>query len=391
MRKIWLKKIDSEDTWDLLPQDRNGHYDPDIIGSPLVNIKGMGYKQTITQNQVETEYFISQISTANQPITGIMLFRDDEHIKKFQEWVGDFRNQLYLYYSPSGEYEAGDQISAPFYKKVILTQADKTEMDEFGWYQISTTFSTQDDVWNRDVYYAIQDLSTVGEALVYPYVYPYTFGGRDALAIEFNNDGREVGCIVKIKNRKYKIETTNPNGNLNVTLNETIFENSGVTIPFNIHYVSNAWYNEDDEYVGTKNELASNYGILYTETVNENATISIFLSSNLSNIEWFIDRDYVDYYGVLHEHADVQRSKWNLTLSAGAELTIDSNPLTQEAKVTYTDNTSQSVVDLQEPDWNYINFVRVTHGKNRIVFYIENDNNDNIDITFIYREQRELI
>ena len=313
MRRIWLKKTDSEDTWDLLPQDRNGHYDPDVIGSPLVNIKGMGYKQTITQNQVETEYFISQISTANQPITGIMLFRDDEHIKKFQEWVGDFRNQLYLYYSPSGEYEAGDQISAPFYKKVILTQADKTEMDEFGWYQISTTFSTQDDVWNRDVYYAIQDLSTVGEALVYPYIYPYTFGGRGALAIEFNNDGREVGCIVKIKN----------NG-----------------------------------------------------------------ESNLSNIEWFIDRDYKDSYGVLHEHADPQRSKWNLTLSAGAELTIDSNPLTQEGKVTYTDNTSQSVVDLQEPDWNYINFVRVPHGKNRIVFYIENDE---VDITFVYREQRELI
>lgn len=313
MRRIWLKKIDSEDTWDLLPQDKNGHYDPTIVGSPLVNIKGMGYKQTITQNQVETEYFISRISTSNQPVTGIMLFRDDEHIKQFQEWIGDFRNQLYLYYSPSGEYEAGDQVSAPFYKKVIITQADKTEMDEFGWYQISTTFSTQDDVWNRDVYYAIKDLSTIGEALVYPYIYPYTFGGRDALAIEFNNNGREVGCIVKIKN----------NG-----------------------------------------------------------------SATLSNIEWFIDRDYVDYYGVLHEHADQQRSKWNLTLSADAELTVDSNPLTQEAKVTYTDNTSQSVVDLQEPDWNFINFVRVKHGKNRIVFYIENDD---IDITFIYREQKELI
>lgn len=313
MRRIWLKKIDSEDTWDLLPQDKNGHYDATIMGSPLVNIKGMGYKQTITQNQVETEYFISRISTSNQPVTGIMLFRDDEHIKQFQEWIGDFRNQLYLYYSPSGEYEAGDQVSAPFYKKVIITQADKTEMDEFGWYQISTTFSTQDDVWNRDVYYAIENLSTIGEALVYPYIYPYTFGGRDALAIEFNNNGREVGCVVKIKN----------NG-----------------------------------------------------------------SATLSNIEWFIDRDYVDYYGVLHEHADQQRSRWNLTLSADAELAVDSNPLTQEAKVTYTDNTSQSVVDLQEPDWNFINFVRVKHGKNRIVFYIENDD---IDITFIYREQKELI
>lgn len=313
MRKIWLKKMDSDDTWDLLPQDKNGRYNPEVIGCPFLSIKGMGYKQTITQNQVETEYFISKILSSNQPITGIMYFKDDEHIKEFQEYIGDFRNQLYLYYSPSGEFEPNDQISAPYYKKIVITQADKTEMDEFGWYQISTTFSTQDDVWNRDVYYAIQGLSTVGEALVYPYTYPYMFGGRNALAIDFNNNGREVGCVVKIKN----------------------------------------------------NDV-----------------------NTLSNIEWFIDRDYVDNYGILHEHADVQRSKWNLSLSEGSELTIDSNPLTQEAKVTYTDETSQSVVDLQEPDWNYINFVRVMHGKNRIVFYIENDN---IDITFTYREQKELI
>ncbi len=313
MRKIWLKKMDSDDTWDLLPQDKNGRYDPKVTGCPFSSIKGMGYKQAITQNQVETEYFISKILSSNQPITGIMYFKDDNHIKEFQEFIGDFRNQLYLFYSPSGDYEAGDPISAPFYKKVVIAQADKTETDEFGWYQISTTFSTQDDVWNRDAYYSIEELSAVGEALVYPYIYPYVYGGRNALAIEFENKGREVGCTVKIKNNS---------------------------------------------------------------------------NNDLSNIEWFIDRDYVDYYGVLHEHADVQRSKWNLILSEGSELVIDSNPLTQEAKVVYSDNEAQNVVDLQEPSWDYINFVRVMNGKNRIVFYIENED---ISINFIYREQRELI
>ena len=314
MRRIWLKKIDTESCWDLLPQDRTGHYDPEVIGCPLVNVKGLGYKQTITQNQVETEYFISQILSANQPITGIMLFRDDEHIKQFQEFIGDFRNQLYLYYSPDGEFEPYDQISAPYYKKVIITQLDKSEKDEFGWYQISTTISTQDDVWSRNVYYHLDGIALYeATALVYPYIYPYVFSGRNTVAIEFNNTGREVGCLVKIKNNT---------------------------------------------------------------------------ANNLNNIEFFIDRDYTDYYGVYHENADVQRSKWNLTLPPNSELVIDSNPLTQEAKVIYSDETSQSVVDLQEPNWDYINFPRVMHGEGRIIFYIENDN---FDITFSYKEEKEFI
>lgn len=313
MRKIWLKKIDSDETWDLLPQDKTGHYDSTVKGSPLINLKGMGFQQAITQNQVGTEYFISQILSRNQAITGTMLFASDEQVTEFQEYIGDFRNQLYLYYSPDGEFEPNDLISAPFYKRVTIAQIDKSEMDEFGWYQMPLSISTQDDLWNKDVYYSIEGLENVGEALVYPYTYPYVYGGRNALSIEFNNVGREVGCIVRIKN----------NG-----------------------------------------------------------------TTNLSNIEWYIEREYRDNYGVLHEHADVQRSKWNLTLSAGSELLIDSNPLTQEATVTYTDQTAQNVVSLQEPSWAYINFVTVAHGKNRIVFYIENEN---IDIFFGYREQKELI
>ena len=74
-----------------------------------------------------------------------------------------------------------------------------------------------------------------------------------------------------------------------------------------------------------------------------------------------VEREYLDYYGNKHEHADVQRSKWILELSPNSELVVDSNPITQEAKVNYSDNTSQSVVDLQEPDWEYINFITIPH------------------------------
>ncbi len=308
MRKIWLQKPNSYEIWDLLPSDSHNRDN----ASPFLNIKGMGYKQDITQTQVNTEYFVSKVLSKNQSITGTMYFQDSEHIKAFQEFVGDFSNQMILYYSPDGEYEAYDRISSPYYKRVMISQMDKTEMDEFGWYQIPTTFSTQDDVWNRDVYYKVENLGKVGSPLIYPYTYPYVFAGRNALAITIENAGREVGCTVKIK--------------------------------------------------------ASG-------------------TNAIRDIEWFIDRDYIDYYGNKHEHVDVQRSKWNLTLPAGCELVVDSNPITQEAKAIYTDNTSQSVVDLQEPSWEYINFVTVVHGTNRIVFYIS----DGADITFTYREQKEII
>lgn len=311
MRKIWLQKPNSYEIWDLLPTNPNNREN----ASPFLNISGMGYKQEVTQSQVNTEYYVTQVLTKNQSITGTMYFQDDEHIKAFQEFVGDFREQLTLYYSPSGEYEPYDRISAPYYKKVIISQMDKGEMDEFGWYQIKTTISTQDDVWNRDVYFNVTLTPSSGETLKYPYTYPYTLNGRKALSVEFDNAGREVGCIVKVKNNS---------------------------------------------------------------------------ENTISDIEWFIDRTYVDYYGNKHENEDVQRSKWLLNLASGNELVVDSNPITQEAKVIYTDGTSQSVTDLQEPNWDYINFITVAHGKNRVVLYIDS-NATNIDIVFSYREQKEII
>lgn len=312
MRKIWLQKPNSYDIWDLLPVNSTDREN----ASPLLDISGMGYKQEVTQSQVNTEYFVSKVLTKNQPITGTMYFQDNEHIKAFQEFIGDFREQLILYYSPSGEYEPYDRISAPYYKKVIISQMDKGEMDEFGWYQIKTTLSTQDDVWNRDVYFSVSVEDTKNNTLVYPYTYPYVLDGRNALVIDIDNKGREVGCVVKIKN-----------------------------------------------------------------------TADI---GNISDIEWFIDRTYIDYYGNKHENEDVQRSKWLLNLSAGSELVVDSNPITQEAKVNYTDGTSQSIIDLQEPSWDYINFITVAHGENRVVFYVDKEIGS-FDIVFSYREQKEII
>ena len=384
MRTIWLQKPNTQEIWDLLPKNA---WNKDHA-SPFLDIKGMGYRQEVTQTQVNTEYFVSKVLTKNQAITGTMYFQDDDHIKAFQEFVGDFRNQLHLYYSPSGEYEAGDQISAPYYKKVIITIADKTEKDETGWYLVAMTLSTQDDVWNRDRYYAVEELSNVGNALVYPYTYTYVLGGRNTLAVDLNNDGREVGCKVFIKNRIiYKAKTTSTTLTNVSVVDKDFAQKYGYGIIEKIFtYNGIDWQTKRNGV--DKNVVLEDIGVSYQGTPIKDDTIIVFMNSNLTNIEWFLDRTYVDYYGILHDKVEVQRSKWNLDLSAGSELVVDSNPLTQEAKVIYPNGEAQSVVDAQEPSWEYINFIQVPTGQCRIVFYIENED---IDIKFIYREQKELI
>lgn len=313
MRQIWLKNPETGTIWNLLPDDP---YNVDS-GVSMLRMSGMGYEQTVTQEQVEIDYFISQIESKNKSITGTFYFNGDEHLENFQKYIGDFRKQFMLYYSPDGEYEPYDQISSPYYKPIIISKLEKSEKDEYGWYECAVTFSTQADVWKRDIFYSISgELTNSGEALVYPYIYPYVLGGKDLYAIEIPNDGRETGCVITIKN-------------------------------------------------------------------NNEAPIS--------QLEWFIDNVIVDYYG--NELSTTQRSRWftsntDVTLGEGYELYVDSNPVTQEAKVNYPNGTSQSVVAWQEPSWEYINFVRIKHGKNRIVFYIENPN---VDITVAYQEQKEII
>lgn len=313
MRSIWLKNPETGAIWDLLPKD------PTLCdgGCALIAPDGLGYEQEVTQEQVEVDYFVSQIKSKNKNITGTFYFNNDEHLQNFQKFIGDFRRQLLLYYSPDGTYEPYDEISSPFYKPVIISSVRKGEKSIYGYYDCETTFVPQSDVWNRDIHFAIDGNRVMqGEPLVYPYIYPYVLGGRNLYAIEINNPGREVGCIVRIKNN-----TENP----------------------------------------------------------------------ISQLEWFIENTIVDYYG--HKQTTVQRSKWytvnaNVTLQQDYELYVDSNATTQEAKVIAFDGTSQSVIAWQEPSWDYINFIRIKNGANRIVFYIESEN---VDISVTYQEQKELI
>ena len=314
---MWLRNPITKEDWDLLPDN------PRLIenGCALLSVKGLGFEQIVTQEQVDVDYFISSVKSANKAITGILYFNGDQHVRNFQEYVGDFRRQFLLYYSPDGEFEANDKISSIYYKPVIISQVDKTEKNEYGWYDCSCSFIPQSDVWKRDVYYVLERKENVGEALVYPYTYEYVYGGRNIYSIELGaNNGRDVGCLIKITNLS---------------------------------------------------------------------------DMPISNFEWFIENTVTDYYN--NPIQSTQRSKWSfnssgtnvaVTLQPNYVLYVDSNPTTQEAKVIYTDGTSQSVVNWQEPSYSYINFVQIKHGQNRFVFYCENEN---VKIELIYQEQKEII
>lgn len=312
MRAIWLQNLETKEYWNLLPLNPYKILDEHGNGAcPLLGIAGLGYSQNVTQNQVGVDYFISEITSKNTPITGTLLFWHDKHLRLFQEFVGDFRKQLRLFYSPSGEFHIDDHTSNVFYKDVLLTQVGKTEQTQYSTYECAVTFTPQTDVWKSDYAYRVADVATVGEALVYPYTYPYMYGGKETLALTINNKGRETGCVVKIKN------------------------------------------NSDD---------------------------------TVKNFEWHCIHSYVDAYGVAQE--DVTKSRFHINLASGAELTVNSNALTQEAKVTYSDDTAQNVVSNQEPSWEYINFIQLAHGENKFVFFLPTAQ---LSIEVTYTEQREII
>lgn len=307
MRCMWLEKTDTKLIWDCLPQNP---YNTDG-GCMFANPSGLGYSQEISQNQIDVDYFIKSIKSQNQTVNIDAYFNGDEHLANFVNFVGDFTEPMRLYYSPDGSIEPYDQISKPFYKPVVISNFEKGEKNTAGWYVCKIQFTSQSDVWRKDYEYsATVDPEQVGEPLVYPYKYPYEFGGTDTLVINIDNGGRETGCIVKIKN------------------------------------------NAD---------------------------------SVLVSPEWFSEHVIIDRYG--NETSEVQRGKFYVSLAKNAELYVDSNSTTQQSKVVYNSN-EENVAYLQEPSWDYINFIKLKHGTNRFVFYI---NQANVTVTIGYSQLKEVV
>lgn len=305
IRQFRLRKSDNS-RWNLTPDNPQLTYG----GSAFLNVKGLGYSNSIGVKQVDNDYLVTDKATKNTSITGTLYFVNDTHIKNFMQWIGSLDNELEFRLSPNGDVIATDIISDSRYKKVVINKFEKGEKNIYGWYEVNVTFLTLSDIWYRDKKVVSKDASQVGTPHTYPYFYPYVYGGKNVLAVDINNQGREIGCLVKIKN---------------------------------------------------------------TSTVA------------LTNPEWTLETPKKSVYD--EEYISYQYAKFNLSLPNGYELIVDSNATTQKAEVLTKNGVTLNQVNSQEPDYQYINFVRLANGQNRLIFNIDVAS---ADIEISYQLQSEV-
>ena len=303
MRSLWLKNIKTNEIWDLLPKNPYLTFGGCLYGG----IKGFGYANIIKQNQIEADYIPASTQSTSVAISGMLYFINDIHVENFQKFIGDFREQFLLYYSPDGNIEPHDQLNSTWYKPVIIKTFDKSEKELSGHYEVMMTLTPQSDVWKRDVNIQIVGGELANEPLVYPYVYDYMLDDNNLTAIQFTNEGRKVGCKIQITNNTSDV-----------------------------------------------------------------------IGSDTDGITWFNDAT-----------VGMQQAKFLLYLRPGESLVVDSNPLSYSAYVLHTTGVTEEIISLQEPSWDYINFIEIQNGFNKIVFNL--DTKAGIDISLTYYEQREIV
>ncbi|MGI6522833.1 MAG: hypothetical protein ACOX2Y_03010 [Christensenellales bacterium] len=103
-----------------------------------------------------------------------------------------------LYYSTTQQqpdYESLDE----WYKLVLIKELSKEEIDvKTGTLVCNVKFAALSR-WKKDRLITLE-LSPFGEALTYPYIYPYYYGGLNNIAVVINNTGNlPTHCTVKIE------------------------------------------------------------------------------------------------------------------------------------------------------------------------------------------------
>lgn len=306
VRKFWFVNPATGERWDLTPDNKYATYG----GSPIVNVKGLGFNNNVEADQTGVDYVPTKITSKNVEITGTIYFYNDNHKNRFMQFIGDFETQLEFHYSPDGKIKCSDLISPSWYKPVILSMTIG-EKGKLGYYEVSVSMKTLSDVWKKDITVKTNDPQYIGEGHIYDYFYNYVYNGKDTLACNITNFGREVGCLIKIKN----------NGNVILT-----------------------------------------------------------------KPEWYSEYIYTDNYG--NEKTEIQKGRFNVNISNNYELQVDSNNTTQRAELkNYADDTMLNIINLQELNWDYINFIRLKHGDNRVIFFV---NVENVSISLTYTLQSDI-
>ncbi len=194
MRRFWLEN-NSGKLWDLTP--RNPYETKSsFMGEP----DGLGIKTKITSYEVDNTCFIEEIETQTQTITGKIYFSSYEHFTKFIDFIGNINTKtpMKLYYS-TNNVSFNNKLESEWYKLVIVNELTKGEIDpKTGFLQIKVKFMCLSR-WKKDKK-IILELSRYGDPLVYPYFYPYYYGGSNNLAVDIDNEGNlPTSCIIKVE------------------------------------------------------------------------------------------------------------------------------------------------------------------------------------------------
>lgn len=193
VRKYWLENSEGE-LWNLTSNnlaDKTANFfaDPD----------GLGIKTKISSFEIENTFFIESVITQAQTISGNLYFNDYGHFQKFVAFVGNVNTEqpLKLYYSPEGMPFISEDKQ--WYKLVLITELKKGEIDaKTSALKVPVKFDCLSR-WKKDIEIVLE-LTRTDDALVYPYVYPYYYGGSNNLAVHIDNTGNlPTSCKVRVE------------------------------------------------------------------------------------------------------------------------------------------------------------------------------------------------
>lgn len=192
MRRFWLKK--SASVWDL---------SSDVFGTNanfMADPQGLGIKTKIDSFEVERAFFIESVTLENAEISGRIYFIDYAQFSGFAEFLGyvETTEPLRFYYSTAEEKPDYGGIDE-WYRLVLIKELKKGEIDVKTGVLICDIKFACLSRWKKDRVITLE-LQPLGEALTYPYIYPYYYGGQNNVAVVIDNTGNlPTHCTVKVE------------------------------------------------------------------------------------------------------------------------------------------------------------------------------------------------
>ena len=193
MRRFWLEK--GGVIWDLTSNNKD-LFNGNFMGSP----DGLGVKVKVDFYEIEHAAFVENIKLETVDISGKLYFYHYEHFARFLDFVQNFEtnNPMRLYYTTDDDASCNDPNDPQWYKLVLIKELSKSEITVKQGCLVCNVKFTALSRWKKDRMITLE-LSRYGEALTYPYTYPYVYGGRNNIAVEIDNRGNlPTPCVVKI-------------------------------------------------------------------------------------------------------------------------------------------------------------------------------------------------